>query len=175
MFQNAFGNLFGSYGHKGWGAGFMGGGTMGSNPYGGWAQAPNYVNPSPVYTQQQINNQANLQRANLYANAANTNRQFAENSARSGFSPNSPAYQFMQNTNSWRAAQGAAANETNLNFNAAAANAQNILAGQQVNAGLYNDYMRALGEQQGQGLQYGLGIRGQDIGVLESFMRGLGV
>jgi hypothetical protein len=109
---------------------------------------PRYVGEGGVWTQRQIDNQANLQRAQLYGDAARQDRGLAQNMAARGFSPMSPMLGSMQNQNMWRAYQGAAANETGLNFDAAKANRDAQLQAQRINAGIYGDYARALAQQQ---------------------------
>lgn len=179
MKTNALGQILGSFGHNGWTTGFMNRGVnLGTgtspNPYGGMVPSPSYGSVSSVYTPQQISSEANAQRANLYAQAQNANRQYAMQAGAAGYSPMSPLTQFMTNTNNMRVAGNAAQNETNLRFNAAQANTDAALKQQQVNAGLYDAYSRALGVSQGQENQLQLGLRGQNLDLLHYLLGALG-
>lgn len=172
MKTNALGSILGSFGHNGWTTGFMNSSSM--NPYRSSVPAPNYGSINSVYTPQQISSEANAQRANLYAQAQNANRQYAMQAGAAGYSPMSPLTQFMTNTNNMRVAGNAAQNETNLRFNAAQANADAALKQQGVNANLYDAYSRALGLQAGQQNQLALGLRGQNLDLLHYLLGALG-
>lgn len=143
MKQQKF-DLFSQYLKQGMG-GLSGGGSMDvSMPS---LPGPNYINPSAVYNQGQINAMSNLQRGNMLTQASNQSRQFNSDLAGRGFSPLSPMAMFNQQNNLMRANAGAASNETNLNFNAAKANSDAILGGQGINAQLYGDYIKSLSNQ----------------------------
>lgn len=109
--------------------------------------APNYITAGPVWNQQQINAQSNLQRNNLMTQASNQSRQFSQDLGSRGFSPLSPMAMFNQQNNLMRANAGAASNETSLNFNSAQANSDAMLKGQGINANLYGDYIKSLSNQ----------------------------
>lgn len=146
--QNQFYNrLLGSMGNQGYHA------TVNYNSYGNMIPQPAYASTAPIWTQQQINNQANSQRAQMMAGAANGVRQYATRAAQSGFSPMSPLTQFLQQTANQRANIGAAQNETNLNWTAAQGNRQAEQAGEGINAGLYGSYTSALARARDQQLQ----------------------
>lgn len=115
--------------------------------------APHYASTGPVWSQSQINNQANMQRAQMQAAAANQTRNYATSAAARGFSPMSPLTQFMQATNDQRANIGAAQNETNLNWQAALGNREAQQRGESINAGLYGSYTSALARQRDQQMQ----------------------
>lgn len=115
--------------------------------------APHYASTGPVWSQSQINNQANSQRAQMQAAAANQTRGYATSAAARGFSPMSPLTQFMQAANDQRANIGAAQNETNLNWQAALGNREAQQRGEGINAGLYGSYTSALARQRDQQMQ----------------------
>lgn len=114
---------------------------------------PNYASTAPIWSQGQINAQANQQRAQMQAQAANATRGYATSAAARGFSPMSPLTQFMQQVNNQRANIGAAQNETNLNWMAAEGNRGAQQRGEGINAGLYGSYTSALARQRDQQLQ----------------------
>jgi len=133
-----------------------GGGGTGSYNFQSWGQpipSPSWASTAGVWDQGQINNQANSQTARLYAQAANQTRGYATRAANSGFSPMSPLTQFMQQTSNQKAGAAAAANETNLNWTAAAGNRDAQQKGEGINAGLYGSYTSALARQQEMQLQ----------------------
>lgn len=115
--------------------------------------APHYASTGPVWSQQQINNQANSQRAQMMASAANQTRGYATSAAARGFSPMSPMTQFMQAANDQRANIGASQNETNLNWQAALGNREAQQRGESINAGLYGSYTSALARSRDQQMQ----------------------
>lgn len=121
-------------------------GKLYNNPF--TIPAPNYLTPSPVWSQGQIDAQSNLQRANLQQQAAVQSRDFANKMGSRGFSPLSPLSDFMANNNNMKANAAAAANETQLNFGAAQANSDARLKAAQVNAGMWGDWVRNLVEGQ---------------------------
>lgn len=143
LFKNLYGNLL----RQG-----TGGGNsnmllnLSRNPFS--VPAPNYVPTSPVWTQQQIDAQSNLQRANLQQQAATQNRQFSNQLGVRGFSPLSPLADFMANNNAMKANASAASNETQLNFGAAQANSDARLKAAQINAGMWGDWVKGLVEGQ---------------------------
>lgn len=110
--------------------------------------APTWASTAGVWSQDQINNQANAQRAQLFAQAANQQRGYTTKAAASGFSPMSPLTQFMGQVANQRAGANAAANETNLNWTAAQGNREASQRGESINAGLYGSYANALAQQQ---------------------------
>lgn len=128
-------------------------GSMNASSYGGMIPAPNYLTPGPVWNQGQINAQANQQRAQMQASAANASRGYATSAAARGFSPMSPLTQFMQQTLGQKANIGAAQNETKLNWDAALGNAQNMNQQAGINAGLYGSYSDALAKNRSLDLQ----------------------
>ena len=109
---------------------------------------PTWASTAGVWSQDQINNQANAQRAQLFAQAANQQRGYTTKAAASGFSPMSPLTQFMGQVANQRAGANAAANETNLNWTAAQGNREASQRGESINAGLYGSWANALGQQQ---------------------------
>lgn len=115
--------------------------------------APQFASTAGIWSQDQINKQANLQRAQVYAQAQNANMAYANRAAASGFSPMSPLTQFLQNNNMQRAAQSAATNQTNLNWTAAQGNREASQRGESINAGLYGSYTDALARQRQMMLQ----------------------
>lgn len=127
--------------------------TSSASSYGGMIPAPQYASTAPIWTQQQINNQANSQRAQMQAQAVNQVRGYATNTAQRGFSPMSPLTQFLQQTAGQRANIGAAQNETNLNWNAAEGNRKAQQGGESINAGLYGSYTSALARARDQQMQ----------------------
>lgn len=136
------------------------GGTQGYNSsnssassYGNMIPAPQYASTAPIWSQQQINNQANSQRAQMQAQAANSVRGYATGAAQRGFSPMSPLTAFLQQTAGQRANIGAAQNETSLNWNAAEGNRAAQQRGEGINAGLYGSYASALARARDQQLQ----------------------
>ncbi len=136
--------------------------------------APQYVSGGPVWNQSQINNEANLQRNNLMAQANNQSRMFTQGLASRGFSPLSPFAGMNAQNNMMRANAGAAANETNLNFNSAQANSDAKLKAAGINAGMYGDYTRnLLGSAQSQN-QFNLQRQGLSNDFIGMLMRGLG-
>lgn len=141
-----FKDLFGQFG-KNWNS------SINSSTTGFNVPAPNYLTPSPVWSQNQINSMANSQGAQMQAQAANATRGYANAAAARGFSPMSPMTQFMQQVNGQRANIGAAQNATKLNFDAALGNANNMNAQSGINANLYGSYTGALGQARGQQLQ----------------------
>lgn len=128
-------------------------GSINASSYGGMIPAPNYMTPGPIWNQGQINSQANQQRAQMQAQAANATRGYATSAAARGFSPMSPLTQFMQQTMGQRANIGAAQNETKLNWDAALGNAQNMNQQSGINAGLYGSYTDALAKNRSLDLQ----------------------
>lgn len=109
--------------------------------------APTWASTAGVWSQNQINQQANQQRAQLFAQAANQQRGYSTKAAQAGFSPMSPLTQFMGQAANQRAGAAAAANETNLNWNAALGNREASQRGESINAGLYGSYTNALARQ----------------------------
>lgn len=160
-------NLFGGLGNGSFGLGF----NMNSNPAS--IPAPAYIHAAPVWSQNQINSQANLQRNNLLTQANNSSRDFSQQMASRGFSPFSPFAMMNQQNNLMRANAGAAANETNLNFNSAQANSDAMLKAQGINAGLYGDYTRNLLGSQQSNLDYQLRSRGQQQDFIGMLLRSL--
>jgi hypothetical protein len=147
--------------------------TVNYGNYGSMIPAPQYANTGPIWSQQQINNQANSQRAQMMAGAANGVRQYATRAAQSGFSPMSPLTQFLQQTAGQRANIGAAQNETQLNWNAAQGNRQAEQAGEGINAGMYGSYTSALARARDQQLQaqsQGFNQNMQQYGLLASLL-----
>lgn len=129
-------------------------GQLGSNngnynfkAWGSPIPPPTWASTSGVWSQDQINNQANAQRAQLFAQAANQQRGYATRAAATGFSPMSPLTQFMGQVANQRAGANAAANETNLNWTAAQGNREASQRGESINAGLYGSWANALGNQ----------------------------
>lgn len=107
--------------------------------------APNYIGTGGVYNQGQVDAQSNLQRANLQQQAGTSSQNFAASLGSRGFSPQgSPLADFYSQNAMMRANAGAAANETNLNFNAAKANRDAQIASSGVNANMYGSYTDAL-------------------------------
>jgi len=129
------------------GMGGMGSGSGSLNFQMPSLPGPNYINAGPVWSQQQINAQSNLQRGNLLTQASNQSRQFSNDLASRGFSPLSPMSMFNEQNNMMRANAGAAANETATNWTAAKGNSDATLAGQGINANLYGDYIKSLSNQ----------------------------
>lgn len=130
-------------------------GQLGSNngnynfkAWGSPIPPPTWASTAGVWSQDQINNQANAQRAQLFAQAANQQRGYTTKAAASGFSPMSPLTQFMGQVANQRAGANAAANETNLNWTAAQGNREASQRGESINAGLYGSWANALGQQQ---------------------------
>ena len=134
---------------------------------------PNYVNAAPVWSQQQIDAQAGLQRAKLLGQAQSASRQFQQGLAGRGFSPLSPIGGFMEQNNLMQAASGAASNETNLNFNAAKANSDARLAAQGINSDLYGKYITALGNQRNTQADLDLKRMGMQYDLFNSILRGI--
>lgn len=128
--------------------------------------APRYMNAGPVWSQQQINAQSNLQRGNLLSQANNQSAQFNNQLANRGFSPLSPFGMLNQQSNLMRANAGAAANETNLNWTAAKGNSDAALQAGGINAKLYGDYAQALGNSRNAQMDYD--IRKQQLGLSRS-------
>lgn len=127
--------------------------SMSSRTYGGTIPAPQYASTAPIWSQQQINAQANSQRAQMQAQAANQVRGYATSAAARGFSPMSPLTQFLQQAAGQRANIGASQNETNLNWNAAEGNRAAQQRGEGINAGLYGSYTSALARNRDQQMQ----------------------
>jgi len=148
-------------------AGALSGGPSSNVP------APNYMAYQPVYSQQQINAQAGLQRANLLNQADQQTRQFGQQMASRGFSPMSPYSMLAGQSNIMRANAGAAANETKLNFDAASANSDARIKTGGVNAGLYGSYAGAIGQQNAQQMQWALQTRAQDNDIYKLLLSGL--
>lgn len=135
--------------------------------------APQYISTGPVWTQQQINSQANMQRNNLLTQANNQSRQFTQGLGSRGFSPMSMFGDFNSQNNLMHANAAAANNETQLNFNSAQANKDAELKAAGINAGLYGDYTRNLmGEAQAQN-QFNLQSRGLQNDYLGMLMKGM--
>lgn len=135
--------------------------------------APNYMAYQPVYTQQQINAQAGLQRANLLNQADQQTRQFGQQMASRGFSPMSPYSMLAGQSNTMRANAGAAANETKLNFDAATANSDARIKTGGINAGIYGSYAGAIGQQNSLNTQWALQTRAQDNDIYKLLLSGL--
>lgn len=135
--------------------------------------APNYLTPSPVYGQSQIDAMSGLQRSNLLGQAANSTRQFTSGLANRGFSPLSPMGNFMGQSNLMKAHAGAASNETNLNFNAAKANSDAQLQAQGINAGLYGNYIGALGQQRNIDAELAMKQLGMQYDTYNTILRGI--
>jgi len=131
-------------------------GPKSSYNFQSWGQpipAPTWASTAGVWNQGQINQQANQQRAQLFAQAANQQRGYSTRAAQAGFSPMSPLTQFMGQAANQRAGAAAAANETNLNWNAALGNREASQRGESINAGLYGNYTNALARQQDMAMQ----------------------
>jgi len=131
-------------------------GPKSSYNFQSWGQpipAPTWASTAGVWSQGQINQQANQQRAQLFAQAANQQRGYSTRAAQAGFSPMSPLTQFMGQAANQRAGAAAAANETNLNWNAALGNREASQRGESINAGLYGNYTNALARQQDMAMQ----------------------
>lgn len=131
-------------------------GPKSSYNFQSWGQpipAPTWASTAGVWSQGQINQQANQQRAQLFAQAANQQRGYSTRAAQAGFSPMSPLTQFMGQAANQRAGAAAAANETNLNWNAALGNREASQRGESINAGLYGSYTNALARQREQAMQ----------------------
>lgn len=126
------------------GGGMMGSGNASASYKPPTIPAPQYLNAGPVWSQSQIDAQSNLQRNNLLTQANNQSRDFSQGMASRGFSPFSPFAMQNQQNNLMHANAGAAANETNLNFNSAQANSDARLKAGSINAGLYGDYTKSL-------------------------------
>lgn len=170
MKQDKFNLLKGMLGKFDFGGGD---GSFSSMPFGN-IPAPNYITPGPVWSQQQINAASNLQRGNLLTQAATQNDMFNKDLASRGFSPFSPFGAYQANANIMRANSGAAANETNLNFNSAKANSDAKLQGAGINANLYGDYIKALASQQQMQGDWNLKRMGFNFDILRSLLGGLG-
>lgn len=166
MKKNLFGKLFKSL--DGFGSGS---GSFSYTPPS--IPAPNFVSAGPVWSQQQIDAQSNLQRGNLMTQANNQSRDFGLGMASRGFSPFSPFAQFNANNNMMRANAGAASNETNLNFNAAKANSDASLQAAGINAGIYGDYVKALMGQGQMQNEYNLKRMGMQQDLVSQLMRAL--
>lgn len=107
--------------------------------------APKYLSASPIWSQGQIDAQANLQRANLQTQAADSGKRVGEDLVNRGFSPvASPFLNFAQQNALMKANAAAAANETGLNWTAAQANKSAELETGKINAALYGDWLQAL-------------------------------
>lgn len=152
------------------GAGF-GSGNASSRPMNS-LPAPRYINAGPVWSQGQIDAQSNLQRGNLLTQANNQSRDFMNTMATRGFSPSSPFGLLNSQSNLMRANAGAAANETNLNFNAAKANSDARLDASRTNAGMYGDYIRSLAQQQQANANYNLQSQGQQFDIFRTLLQG---
>lgn len=146
-------------------------GPKSSYNFQSWGQpipAPTWASTAGVWNQGQINQQANQQRAQLFAQAANQQRGYSTRAAQAGFSPMSPLTQFMGQAANQRAGAAAAANETNLNWNAALGNREASQRGESINAGLYGSYTNALARQremamQGQSQQFNQRLQQQQL------------
>jgi len=146
-------------------------GPKSSYNFQSWGQpipAPTWASTAGVWSQGQINQQANQQRAQLFAQAANQQRGYSTKAAQAGFSPMSPLTQFMGQAANQRAGAAAAANETNLNWNAALGNREASQRGESINAGLYGSYTNALARQremamQGQSQQFNQRLQQQQL------------
>jgi len=146
-------------------------GPKSSYNFQSWGQpipAPTWASTAGVWSQGQINQQANQQRAQLFAQAANQQRGYSTKAAQAGFSPMSPLTQFMGQAANQRAGAAAAANETNLNWNAALGNREASQRGESINAGLYGNYTNALARQremamQGQSQQFNQRLQQQQL------------
>lgn len=134
----------------------IGGNGGGNYNFQSWGQpvpSPNWASTSGIWSRGQIDQQANLQRSQLYANAANQSRNYANQAAARGFSPMSPLTSFMENMNMNAANQAAAANTTNLNWTAAQGNREAQQRGESINAGLYGSWTDALARQRSMQMQ----------------------
>lgn len=134
---------------------------------------PNYISPQPVYSQQQVDNMSGLQRSALLGQAQNQTRQFTQGLASRGFSPLSPLGQYMGQSNLMKANAGAAANETQLNFDAAKANSDARLTAEQVNTGRYGSYIDALSRQRSVDADLALKQLGMQYDIYSTILRGI--
>jgi len=148
-------------------------GSASMSPYNN-IPMPSYMDYQPVMSQGQVDAQANLQRGNLLSQATNSSRSFNNNLASRGFSPYSPFGMANQQSNLMRANAGAAANETNLNVNAATANSDARIKTGGVNASLYGDYARSLASQDQINSNFYLQDRQQQADLLKLLLAGLG-
>lgn len=123
------------------------GGNYNFRSWGSPIPAPTWASTAGVWSQGQINDQANAQRAQLFAQAANQQRGYATRAAAAGFSPMSPLTQFMGQVANQRAGANAAANETNLNWTAAQGNREASQRGESINAGLYGSWANSLAKR----------------------------
>jgi hypothetical protein len=113
-------NLITSAGGQGEG-GYFGGGPVGT---------VGNISDAPVYSQQRVQEQVNLQRAGNDAQAASRNQQLSRELAGRGYGSRSPLAMALQQANLNQAMGANTAGETQLRFDAARANAEQVLEGQ---------------------------------------------
>ena len=154
------------------GGDLFGGGSFNMQPAN--VPAPRYISAGPVWSQSQIDARAGLDRSNLITQANNESRAFTGGLASRGFSPFSPFAGFNQQNNLMRAYSGAAANETNLNFNSAKANSDARLQAAQVNADMYRSHANALSQANQLNADFALKRTGQGQDFIGMLLRSLG-
>lgn len=124
MVQNVLGGqggMAGMFGSAG-GPAYTGQGQVGQQPF---------ISDAPVYDNQQIQEQVNAQRAQGDAALAGKQRQMQQSMAGRGFGSRSPIAMAMSNALFGQNLAANTANESQLRFDAAGANAKQRLEGQQ--------------------------------------------
>jgi hypothetical protein len=109
------------------------GNVGGATPPSAYPSLPNFgkITVAPVYSDQQINQRVNQMRSQNDASAAGQIRNTAQSLAGRGYGGNSPLYQELSANTLAQNRAGNASAENDLRFQAAAQNAQQILAEQQ--------------------------------------------
>lgn len=123
-FNTVFPWIKGIIGQGGWGGqgGYHGGGQVGQQPW---------ISDAPVYTPEQIQQQANATRAQTDAAVAGQQRQLASQMAGKGFGSRSPLAMRMSQAIGMKGLSAATDAEQQLRLGAAEKNAQQILQSQQ--------------------------------------------
>lgn len=104
------------------------------------------VSASPVYSPQQLQGQVNQMKANTAAQSATNTRNMQADLAGRGFGANSPLAKELAAQYQGQALAANASGENNLRFQAAQANAQQVLDAQKAQAGLYGSQLGYLGQ-----------------------------
>lgn len=123
------------------------------------------ITAAPVYSDQDLQNQVNQQRAFAAKSLATQQKQMADTASQHGFGAYSPGVQQLQQNAASQSLANELSNEQNLRFGVRQANASQLLAGQQAQSQQWNQ-----ANQLAQGA-YGLGLQGYGVGAQQDLER----
>lgn len=141
-------------------------GSAQSGMVGGQNTPQPQITAAPVWSQQQIDQQVNSQKANNATAAASQSKAAEARVTGSGFGSRSPLLAALQGGIQAQRMGADATAQRETNWNAAQGNAKQLLAGQQAQEGQWNDYNQADIERRKANNQYTTSLAGILAGML---------